>query len=75
MKQFREQAHVFSKSSVIIETISEQITSAGEKDLLHLLKEQMMITWIAFSIKCSPKRWVQADYISNQKLSRQYLQL
>ena len=35
---FREQAHVFSKSSVIIETISEQITSAGEKALLHLYK-------------------------------------
>ena len=29
---------MFAKSSVIIETISEQITSAGEKALLHLYK-------------------------------------
>ena len=38
-RYFREQAHVFAKSGVIIETISEQITSAGEKVLLHLYKE------------------------------------
>ena len=37
-RYFREQAHVFAKSGVIIETISEQITSAGEKVLLHLYK-------------------------------------
>ena len=37
-RYFREQAHVFAKSGVIIETISEQITSAGEKALLHLYK-------------------------------------
>ena len=37
-RYFREQAHVFAKSGVIIETISEQITSASEKALLHLYK-------------------------------------
>ena len=37
-RHFREQAHVFAKSSVIIETMSEQITSIGEKALLHLYK-------------------------------------
>ena len=37
-RYFREQAHVFSKSCVIIETISDQITSGGEKALLHLYK-------------------------------------
>ena len=37
-RYFREQAHVFAKSAVIMETISEQITSAGEKVLLHLYK-------------------------------------
>ena len=35
---FREQADVFAKSGVIMETITEQITSAGEKALLHLYK-------------------------------------
>ena len=37
-RYFLEQAHVFAKSGVIIGTISEQITSAGEKALLHLYK-------------------------------------
>ena len=37
-RYFREQAHVFAKSGVIIETISERITSAGEKALLHLYR-------------------------------------
>ena len=37
-RYFREQAQAFTKSGVIIETISEQITSAREKALLHLYK-------------------------------------
>ena len=37
-RYFREQAHVSAKSGVIIETVSEQITSAGEKALRHLYK-------------------------------------
>ena len=37
-RYFREQAHVFAKSGVIIVIISEHITSAGEKALLHLYK-------------------------------------
>ena len=37
-RYFREQAHVFANPGVIIKTISEQITSAGEKALLHLYK-------------------------------------
>ena len=37
-RYFREQVHVFAKSGVIIETIPEHITSAGEKALLHLYK-------------------------------------
>ena len=37
-RYFREQANVFAKSGVIIETIFEQITSASEKVLLHLHK-------------------------------------
>ena len=37
-RYFREQAHVFAKSGVIMKTISEQITAAGEKALLYLYK-------------------------------------
>ena len=35
-RYFREQANVSAKSGVIMETISDQITSAGEKALRHL---------------------------------------
>ena len=37
-RYFREQVHLFAKSGVITETISEQITSVSEKVLLHLYK-------------------------------------
>ena len=37
-RYFLEQVDLFAKSSMIIETISEQITSASENALLHLYK-------------------------------------
>ena len=60
-RYFREQAHVFAKSGVITETISEQITSAYEKALLHLYKGTDYDNLDSLRYRTFCQKWLQTD--------------
>ena len=74
-RYFREQAHLFTKSGVIIETISEQITSACEKALLYLYKGTDDDNLDSLRHRMFCQEVASTDSISSQKFSRQHLQL
>ena len=74
-RYFREQAHVFAKYGVIIETFLSRLLLPVRRFYFIHIKEQMMIIWTALAIECSAKKWLQADSISSQKFSHHHLQL
>ena len=68
---------MFAKSGVIIETISEQITSAGEKALLHFncIKRTDNDNLDSLRSRMFCRKVASSRFHISQKFSRQHLQL